>query len=128
LDQFISLLFETLNSRGEKQFRNLFEDAYNGSISKDVFVNTIRRLEFAQTLNARALLLPLHFSKKEIKQSHDYKILMDCPLDYQGFLAYLKVVAPKRNMVEEYEDEYDELRKQNLNAKSEGKAKPEPQP
>src|SRR5881394_1521337 len=71
IDQFITLLFEILNARSERQFKNLFEDAYNGSVSKEVFVATIGRLEFARTLETRALLKPLHFSKKEIKQS-DY--------------------------------------------------------
>src|ERR1041385_7456394 len=51
MDQFITLLFETLNSRGERQFKNLMEDACKGSVSKDVFVNTIRMFEFAETVN-----------------------------------------------------------------------------
>jgi hypothetical protein len=126
LDQFITLLFETLNSRGERQFKNLTEDAYNGSVSKDVFVNTIRRLEFAETVNTRALLVPLHFSKKEIRQSRYHKLYMECPLDFEGYIAYSERIRGKLDPVKFYENEYDELRKRNPNTKPKEQSKPEP--
>ena len=91
--------------------------------SKDVFVNTILRLEFAEELNTRALVMPLHFSRKEINQSRCYKHYKNFPLDFQGFLPFVKTVAPKRNPAKEYEDEYDELRRQNRNAEFRGSTK-----
>jgi hypothetical protein len=128
IDQFITLLFETLNARSERQFKNLMDDAYNGAVSKDVFVATIGRLEFAQTLTTRALLTPLHFSKKEIKQSGYYERLLNCPTNYDGFLEYQKNTRGKRDPDKFYEDEYDQLRKLNPASKPEDKPKAESEP
>jgi len=94
-------------------------------VSKEVFVNTIRRLEFAETINTRALLVPLHFSKREIRQSRYYKLFMECPLEFEGFVAYSERIRGKRDVVKYYEDEYDELRRRNPNAKSEEQSRPE---
>jgi hypothetical protein len=122
IGQFITLLFEILNARNERQFKNLFEDAYNGSVSKKVFVATIGHLEFARTLETRALLMPLHFSRKEIKQSDYYERLLNCPTNYAGFLAYEKVTRSKRDPDKFYEAEYDQVRK--LNPASKGQNQP----
>lgn len=125
IDQFITLLFEIVNARNERQFKSLMDDAYNDSVSKEVFVSTIGRLEFAATLDTRALLIPLRFSKKEIKQSDYYKRFLNCPTNYEAFLAYQKDTRSKRDPDKFYEAEYDQLRKWNAASKPENQPKPE---
>jgi hypothetical protein len=125
IDQFITLLFEIVNARNERQYKNLADDAYNGSVSKEVFVATIGRLEFAQTLDTRALLTPLRFSKKEIKRSGYYERFLNCPTNYNEFLVYEKKSRSKRDPDKFYEAEYDELRSWNPASKPEDKPKPE---
>jgi hypothetical protein len=125
LDQFTTLLFESLNFCNDKQFKNLVEEAYNGSVSKDVFVNTITRLEFTAMVKTRSLLVPLQFSKEEIKQSRLYTLQMDCPLDFKDYVAYLKAINSQLAIVKVYEDQYDELRKKNPAAKPKDEPKSE---
>jgi len=100
------------------------DDAYNGSVSKEVFVSTIGRLEFAATLATRALLIPLHFSKKEIKQSDYYERFLNCPTNYEAFLAYEKNTRSKRDPDKFYEAGYDQLRKWNSTNKPGNQPKP----
>jgi hypothetical protein len=72
LDQFITLLFETLNSRGEAEFAKLVESARSRNVSKQAFARGILRIEFEATKSTRDLLIPLKASKKEMKESHYY--------------------------------------------------------
>jgi hypothetical protein len=111
LDQFIGLLFEVLNSRGEPQFSKLCEEAEDGSVSKENFAKGILKLEFEAAKATRHLLAPLKFKKKEINSSHFYKPSLECPNDFDGFLAYLKRRRGTRDVVKEYEAKYDELRR-----------------
>lgn len=114
LDEFTSLLYETLNARGEARFRKLTEEARAGTVSKDEFVRGILKIEFEATSRTRDLLASLGFKKKEIHGSYYYKLFQGCPQDFEGFLAYTKDVSVGRgwDAFQFYEKEYDALRKQ----------------
>ena len=110
LDEFITLLFETLNSRGERRFATLFEEARAGSISKGEFAREILRVEFEATKSTRDLLLALKFNRKETSRSHYYRLYVECPSGFEDFLSYPKRVSGKRDAIKEYEAKYDSIR------------------
>src|SRR5215831_10905831 len=93
LDEFITLLYETLNARGEPKFKKLAEDAGAGTVSKDEFVRGLLKIEFEATSRTRELLLSLSFKKKDIRGSYYHKLSMGCPQDFEGFLTYTKKLS-----------------------------------
>jgi hypothetical protein len=111
LDEFITTLFETLNSRNENAFENLFQDAYLGTKSREQFATEISRFEFEATKDTRSILLTLKFRKKEINESYYYRKFIECPTNFDGFLSYSRRVSPHRDAITEYELKYDSLRK-----------------
>jgi hypothetical protein len=111
LDEFITILFETLNSKNENGFRNLWGDAYSGTISREQFARKTLQYEFEATETTRALLLKLKFRKEEIDASYYYRKFADCPSKFEDFLSYSKRISPHRDALKEYEIKYDELRK-----------------
>ncbi|HEV2211024.1 MAG TPA: hypothetical protein VG167_19805 [Verrucomicrobiae bacterium] len=46
VDEFIGILYEMLNSKGEKRFGDLCEKAQAGTISRDDFAREVLRVEF----------------------------------------------------------------------------------
>ena len=111
LDEFITILFETLNSNGESSFAKLSQDAYYGTITREQFAMGILQYEFEATKNTRAALLTLEFGKKEINESYYYRKFAECPTNFDGFLSYSKKISPQREAFKEYELKYDSLRK-----------------
>lgn len=112
VDQFITMLFETLNARGEKRFGELVDEATAGSIPKAEFVREILRQEFEATKRTRELVLAIRFSRKEKSASHYYRIYAECPTTFDGFVSYTKRVSGKRDVIKEYEAKYDSLRQE----------------
>jgi hypothetical protein len=111
LDEFIAILFETLNSKGEPGFTKLSQDAYYGTISREQFAKEVRRYEFEAIKNTQAALITLKFSKKEINGSFYCRRFIECPTDFADFLTYSKKISPNRDLDKEYELQYDSLRK-----------------
>jgi hypothetical protein len=111
MDEFITLLFETLNSKSEDGFTKLGQEAYLGTISKEQFAKEVLRYEFETTKNTRATLLKLKFGKKETKDSDYYRRFIECPTNFDDFLSYSKKVSQSRDVMKEYELKYDSLRK-----------------
>ncbi len=112
MDEFITLLFEVLNSKGEKRFRELTDEARAGTVSKDQFVREVLRREFEATKSTRDSLLMLKLSEKEKSGSHYYPLFSECPSEFEGFLSYTRRTSRKRDVVKDYEAQYDSLRKQ----------------
>jgi hypothetical protein len=110
-DEFICLLFEILNSEGEKHFKEICQKAKGGALSKTNFVNEILKVEFEAVKRTRTLILDLGLKKKEISQSYYYNRLIGCPNKFEDFLSYKKKVSPQRDQIKEYETEYDSLQK-----------------
>jgi hypothetical protein len=114
LDEFITLLYETLNARGEARFKKLTEEARAGTVSKDEFVRGVLKIEFEATSTTRDILASLSFKQKEIRGAYYHKLFKGCPQDFKGFLAYTKDVSAGRgwDAFQFYGKEYDALHKQ----------------
>lgn len=109
-DEFICLLFEVLNSEREKRFREIYQKAKDGSLSKTDFVNAVLETEFEAVKRTRDLIRDLNLNKKEISESYYYNRLIECPNKFTDFLSYKKKVSPQRDQIKEYEMQYDSLR------------------
>ena len=114
VDEFFCVIFESLNSEGEKRFQELMKQAVAGSISRTNFALEITRQEFVAAKRTRDLLHKLEFTKKEISSSHYYKSFSGCPDSFDDYLAYLKRL--NSTAIKEYETQYDLIRKQDTNS------------
>ena len=110
-DEYISLIFEILNSQGEKRFLDLVEQAKSGAISKTDFVRDLMRQEFQAVKKLRGLIDSFKLSKKEKDTSYFFKKFAECPEDFEAYLSYARKVSPNRDQTKEYEKAYDSLRK-----------------
>jgi hypothetical protein len=110
-DEFICLLFEVLNSEGEKRFQEIYQKAKDGTLSKTNFVNEILKVEFEAVKRTRELIRGLNLNKKEISESYFYNRYIECPNKFEDFLSYKKKASPQRDQIKEYEMQYDSLRK-----------------
>jgi hypothetical protein len=111
LDEFITTLFETLNTKKENAFAELSQDAYSGAITKEQFAKGILRNEFEATKSVQSILLELKLGTNELNGSYYYSKFSQCPTDFDDFLAYSKKVSQNRDVMKEYELKYDSLRK-----------------
>ncbi len=111
LDEFISLLFESINSTSEKHFQQVFEKVKSGAISKSDFVKEMDRTEFIAIKRTRDALKGIPVTKNEAGESYFYKRFVECPDGFDDFVAYSKKVAsPHRDTTKEWEAKYDFLR------------------
>lgn len=109
-DEFIAILFEVQNARGEDTFRRLFRDAHTGSVSKVEFTKQILKVEFEAVKRTRDLLRTLNLSERDRTSSYYYYRFDQCPNEFEDFPGYAKKVSPKRDVLKEYEAKYDALR------------------
>lgn len=113
LDEFICLLFESINSTSERRFQKVFEKVKSGEISKSDFVKEMNQTEFAAIKRTRDALKGITVSKNEAGKSYYYKRFIECPDGFDDFAAYSKKVAsPHRDTTKEWEAKYDLLRTQ----------------
>jgi hypothetical protein len=110
MDEYIGLLFEAINSTGEKRFKEILEKAQAGTISKKDFAKEIIKIEFSAVKHTRDLLKGLKLNESESAKSYFYKRFSGCPDNYEDFEAYSKKVSPERDAIENYEAQYDWLR------------------
>jgi hypothetical protein len=110
-DELITLLFELLNSKSEKQFEDLYERAKAGTIAREEFARATIRLEFEAVKATRDVVRGFHLSRKERRKAYYYNRLLDCPNDFDGFLSYTEKISKSRDPIKDYEAQYDALRK-----------------
>jgi hypothetical protein len=110
-DEFISLLFEVLNSENEKRFQEITQKAESGALSKANYATEILKTEFEVVKRTRELIRGLNLNKKEISESYLYNRYIECPNKFEDFLSYKKKVSPQRDQIKEYEMQYDSLPK-----------------
>ena len=110
-DEFLCLLFETVNSQYEEQFTSLFRKAKAGTVEREEFAVNILQVEFDALKQTRNLLTKLQFTETEIAESHYYRRFRDCPNDFNDFLVYKNKIGGKRDVLKEYQLKYDSLRK-----------------
>jgi hypothetical protein len=112
LDEFTCLTFEAINAQGEKRFREICQMAGSGQISRSDFAQEILKQEFKAAKKARDLLKGLKLGKKEKTGASAYENLLGCPDKFEDFLIYTKKVSSAdRDPIEEYEKQYDSLRR-----------------
>lgn len=111
-DECISLIFEMLNSAGEKRLLELANQAKSGPLSKADFVRGMMQEQFQAAKRMRDILGDLKLSKKEMTKSGYYSRFIQCPNDFAAFLSYVERVSPgqERLTQEFYERQYDSLR------------------
>jgi len=109
-DEFIGLIYEILNSQGEKRFQELFDEAKSGAVSKTDFVRGIMRQEFETVKKVRGLLENFKLSKKEKSTSYFFNKFSQCPNDFEAYVVY-KPKGVTRDQFKEYEQLYDSLQK-----------------
>ncbi len=109
-DECISILFEVLNSKGEKRFRELWGQAEAGSISKKDFVTEIQRQEFQAVRGVQNLIRTFDLKPEEITASSSYRQFMETPESFEAFLAYSRKISKGGNQ-QNYEELYDRIRK-----------------
>ena len=110
-DEFITLVFELLNSRSERRFAELYQKAKAGTISKGEFATNVLRAEFNAVRDTRDLVRGLELSKKDKSKAPYYSSFLGCPSDFESFLPYAKKTSPGRDPLRDYEAQYDALRK-----------------
>lgn len=110
VDQFICLLFETLNSEGEERFMELSSKAATGEISKQAYVRGLAETEFEAIKKTRDIIKKLNFKKRDISASSYYERFIKCPDAFNDYLAYAKSISTNFNS--NYEADYDVLRRQ----------------
>lgn len=103
-DQYLLLIYEILNSEGEKRFNELKEEARSGNISRADFALGIIRQEYEAAKKIKKLLPDFKLSKAEIAESSDYEGFMTCPETFEAFLK------ESTSAVSNYERAYDSLR------------------
>jgi hypothetical protein len=112
IDEFITILYEIVNSRNESGFQKIIQDACSGTITREQYAERILKLVFVATKAVRATLLTLKFQKEETDPSYYYRKFIECPTtDFQTFLSYSKKVSPQRDAFKEYEQKFDSLQK-----------------
>ena len=109
-DECICLIYETLNSLGEKQFQELAERAKSGTVTKADFVKGIFQQEFPVEMKMQKIVGSFRITNKEKNESYFYNRLMQEPNGFEKAMAYKKKAAPKQELIKFYEREYDDLR------------------
>src|SRR5689334_20953730 len=95
LDEFINVLYETLNSKGEPRFKTLMAEARSGTIARGDFARKVMKVEFEALKSTRDVLHQIKLSKKEIGKSHYYHYFFEMPDDFEGSLSYQEKLFPR---------------------------------
>jgi hypothetical protein len=111
LDEFITILFEMLNSKNESRFGELFDRAKAGSILKADFANDMMRVEFEAVRATQDILNHLKLSRRWAAKTWYYRHFISCPREFEEFVSYTKKVSSNRDPIKEYEAQYDAARK-----------------
>jgi hypothetical protein len=111
LDQYLGLVFEIMNSEGEKAFLETYRRAALAEISKSEFRDEILKTEFKAVIKLQRSIRTFDFKKKEISESSYYKEFSECPDDFAEFVAYSKTNSTNRDPIRELEATYDSLQK-----------------
>jgi len=113
MDEYLCLVYESLNSENKADFEALCHRAELGTISKTDFAQEILRGEFKSAKKAKILIGQVKFLKKETSNSYYYKRFIDCPDRFEDFLASIKTDSTDgQDPIKGYEMKYDLVRKQ----------------
>jgi hypothetical protein len=108
-DQCIDIIFEALNSKGEKRFMELLDQAKSGGISRQDYVRDIQRQELEAVVAVKQLVSKFRLSTKEASESRSYKEFLESPTEFGKFVAYSRKTS-QGQYEKFYEQQYDSLR------------------
>jgi hypothetical protein len=111
LDEFIGLFYEAANTRGQDRFRILANQARSNTISRAEFAKEILKVEFEAEKRTQTMLAALKLTKKESADSYYYTRYAEMPSEFEDYLSWIRKISPQRHAIEEYESQYDWLRK-----------------
>ena len=111
LDELMTIVFESLNSKNEKRFLELMQQGASGTLSRTEFATRVLKLEFEPMKATRDVLRSLRLTKKQRSGSETYDDIIACPDELTDFLPFLTKTWTNRNPMREYEAAYDALRK-----------------
>jgi hypothetical protein len=106
-DEYVSILFETVNSMNEKSFSKLSRDAESGKIPRSDFPLKALEIEHRAVKQTRDLIKALGLSEADVAGSEIYHSFLESPDSFDAFLAYIKKVSTVRNPIVEYQKQYD---------------------
>lgn len=111
VDEFLEVIFESINSEGEQHFNELASEARAGTITKTTFALEAIKQEFLALKRTRDLLNKMTLTQKEISTSSEYTKIRGTPDRFEDFLLYLKSVdSSRKDLIKEYESKYDLMR------------------
>jgi hypothetical protein len=109
VDEYLDILFEVLNMSGDKRFKELYQQAKMGSISRTNFVTEMLREEFQTVKTLKHIVPTLGLSPDEIANSKAYKDLFNTPDEFEKFTSYIQRYSPG-GIQQKYERYYDNFR------------------
>ena len=109
LSECVDILFELLNSKGERRFKELRQKAASGRISKQEYVREFLKEEFRAVIATKKMLPDLWLSEKEASESPQYKWFKEVPTEFEEFLVYRSKGELSQDNTD-YEKQYDAIR------------------
>jgi hypothetical protein len=107
-DECISILYELVNSRGEKQFLKLFEMAKSRAITKKDFVMGLLREEFEAVKITRDVITKWDLRAETVAGCQTYQYFTNAPKHFEEFLTYARK-ASQGQVEKAYERLYENI-------------------
>lgn len=111
VDQFICLVYESLNSEGSVELAKICQRAESGNISKEDFAQGLLKIEFGAVKKTRDILTSLKLKKRDISESDYYESFKRCPDEFKAFISYEKSTSTNYDPIANYEAQYDAIQK-----------------
>ena len=107
LDEYISILFEILNSANEESFSKLARDAERGKVARSEFPLKALAIEHRTVSQTRDLIRTVPLEEADIVDSQLYYSFLKSPDGFDEFVAYVQSNQGRRNALQEYSNQYD---------------------
>lgn len=107
LDEYVSILFEMINSINEASFLKLARDAETGKVSRSEFSLRALEIEHSSVCQTRDLIARLAFAEQDIGDSELYYSFLESPNGFRDFVAYIQRTGSRIDAVQVYLDQYD---------------------
>ena len=108
IDQYISLLFEVINSKRATKLLKLWEDGCAGAISAETYATEVTRLEFESLKETRNLLSTLDIESPALAGSRERQKYGHLPEGFDDYLASVKKDSP--DTLRRYENQIDKMK------------------
>jgi hypothetical protein len=106
LDEYLLLLYESINATHESDFVSVYQKASAGKIGRSDFAREILKVEFETVLQVRKKLRGFAL---DTENSLYYDRFKKCPDNFEDFLLDVKKPSAKGDVFSFYERQYDSL-------------------